>query len=549
MGWWLFAACVDPRIPTGETGEAETGLETGVDSAAETGSVTGDTGSEPSCPDGADPQILSSSGCILGALTPSGREQFLGVPYAEPPVGDLRFAATVPVLPWTEPLLATALGPRCVSFGESLLEEFDPSEPGAEDCLTLNIFRPQAAEGLPLMFFVHGGGHVTGAGSESYLVDDPDLAEGAVVVTMNYRLGPLGYLAHPDLSAEDPDNVSGNFGLQDVIVALRWARDNALALGADPDRIVLFGESAGGLQTCAVLSSPAASGLADAAIIQSAPCSALSIPLRDPPPLRTSAEEQGVTFVSEVGCEGADVPACLRSLPIETIVDVGYGGVGPLSESEWAWEPNVDDVWMRDLVSALTTGSWNQVPVIATVNGDEGTVFTTGLAPDQAALDSWIDAYALLLGVDEVALAAMYDPALYGGSTEAAFAALFGDSAFVCPTVWQQAAIAGQVPARGGYWLQEQPLFSALGAFHGSEMPFVFGTLPFASDEEEALSLRMRSAWRTAADAEPNWSDLGPWPLVTEGWVEIDEAPGRVVSSPRAEQCALFESSRANPFD
>lgn len=556
--WWLAAAtigCTDPSTSTAGPSPTDpnppTQTTTAPPTAPPTDTTPPTTPSPADCPPGSSPSLSTTTGCVLGGVTASGTEQFLAIPYAEPPIGALRFAPPVPIAPWSEPRDGTTLGEPCVQFGVSSLGELVPDlvGPGVEDCLTLNVFRPPGAVDLPVMVFVHGGGHVSGSGTSSYIVDDPELAEQAIVVSMNYRLGPLGFLAHPELSDEDPDGVSGNLGLQDVITALRWVRSNVTALGGDPSRLILFGESAGGLETCAVLASPRAAGLMDAAIIESAPCGSLASALRDPPPLGFSAEDQGETFAEAVGCATpGDVPACLRALPLDTLVEVGTSGVGPLSGSEWAWEPWVDDVWMPNVAQALLDGDWNQVPVIASTNADEGTVFTAGLAPTQAELDQWVSAFALVYGVDADAIAAQYDPALYGGSTERAFAALFGDSAFICPTVWQQEVIASQVPARGAWWVQVG--FPAdLGAFHGSEVPYVFGTLgALASPPQEDLSRRMQAAWRSAADPAPAWTDLGPWPTVTDGWVELDTDPSRLIASPKPDACALFEDSRANPF-
>lgn len=506
---------------------------------------TGDTETVPGCPSTGGPRVETSTGCVLGSTTPSGREQFLGIPYAEPPVGARRFAPTEPVAPWSEPLQATAFGPPCVQFSDATFDDLGAGD-GQEDCLTLNVFRPAAAHDLPLMVFVHGGGYLTGDASAPYLSDDPALAEAAVVVSINYRLGPLGFLAHPSLSEGDPDGVSGNNGVQDMLVALQWASDNADALGGDPRRVIVFGESAGGLQTCAALASPRGGGLFDAAIIQSGPCGSLALPLRDPPPLVVGGEAQGEDFAAEVGCADAD---CLRALPVETLVTVGQSEVGP-GGGGWHWQPWMDGVWMpqTSVPAAFLSGDWNQVPVLATVNRDEGTLFTAGLAPDQAALDEWIALYALVLGVDDAALAAMYDPAVYG-STEAAYAALYGDVIFVCPTVWQQEVLAAQVPARGAYWVYAGADVGGLGAYHGSEMPFVMGTyLSAATRDQLALSERLRAAWRTMADPEPAIDGIGAWPTVDEGWVENDLPGSVVIDAPRPEACAFFAETRANAF-
>ncbi|MEQ1570522.1 MAG: carboxylesterase family protein [Myxococcota bacterium] len=549
MVWWLLA-CRDPGDPppgtTPPTGTTPPPTGTTPPPTGTTPPPTGTTPPTVACPEGSGPQLESTIGCLVGAVAPSGREQFLGVPYAEPPVGALRFASTVPKAPMADPFEATAYGSSCLQFSESFFQPTKVGD-GSEDCLTLNVFRPPGARDLPLLVFVHGGGYLTGSNASDYL-QDPALAEQAVVVTVNYRLGAMGFLAHPALSAEDLDGVSGNYGLQDLLVALTWVRDNAEALGGDPDRTLLFGESAGGLQTCSARASPRAGGLCDAAIIQSAPCGSLAKPLRDPPLLVVGGEEQGEEFVTALGCE-ADTAACLRALPAEVIVEVGQSDVLSTAAT-WNWQPWIDGVWMPavPVSEAFVAGDWNQVPVTATANADEGTLFTFGLAPTQDVLDTLITTYAFALGVDAEVLSAEYTAARYG-STDLAYAALFGDAVFLCPTVWQQEVLAAQVPARGGHWVYAGEDLLGLGAFHGSEMPYVMGTmLELADPEQVAMSDRLRGAWRSTVEPEPAVDGLGPWPTVDAGWVVHDLAASTVAEAPRAAQCAVLEDSRANPY-
>jgi len=542
--WWLLAAC-DGGKDTGPGTDDPTVTHTGGETTESTPPTT-DTGTPPTthtgtpppaCPPfSGQPQLATSTGCVLGATTSSGTEEFLGIPFAEPPLGALRFAPPVPVAPWVDPLEATLVGPACVQFSDSIAGDLVVGD-GEEDCLRLNVLRPVGAADLPILFFVHGGGHLGGSGGEGLYVDDPGLASDAVIVTVNYRLGALGYLAHPLLSAEDPEGVSGNYGMRDVLTALQWVNDNAVALGGDPDQLLVFGESAGALETCAMLASPRAAGLFDAAIAQSGPCQFVGKPLRDAPPLVLDGETQGLDFAADLAC--SDV-ACLRAVPVETLVEVGQSDVaaGPTAQS-WSWNPWLDGVWLpEDVVGAFRAGQWNQVPFLATVNADEGTIFTLGVAPTQDALDTWLDLYSLLLGVPRRDLAAQYDPADHGG-TDGAFAALWGDVSFVCPTIWQQEALAAQGPAYGGYWTESVPV---LGAFHGSELRYVFGTGPFFGQGVDTTD-RLQGAWTSMATGAPTVTDLGAWPEVGDGWVELREGPSRVVGPPHAAECVLFEGS------
>jgi para-nitrobenzyl esterase len=509
--WWLMS-CTSAPGPGDAPGDS-----------TPTKTDTGDpTQSEPPAPcEG----VATTTGCLAGTAMESGREAFLGVPFAEPPV---RFAPPVPKEPWEGVLQADSFGPPCVQFSDSELGTLLMGE-GSEDCLTINIFRPPDAQDLPVLFFIHGGGHVRGSASGPPYTDDPELAEAAVVVTTHYRLGPLGFLAHPALSEEDPEGVSGNVGFRDVLLALDWVRANAEVLGGDPDKLLVFGESAGGLETCALLASPRAAGQFSAAVIQSAPCGWIQAPLRDAP-LDLDGEAQGEQFAEQVGCS-EDVVACLRALPLETLVEAGQAEGAPLGEG-WDWGPWLDGVWLPadPLGEVLARGDWNQVPVLATINADEGSLFTVGLAPTQAALDGWLDQFALAFGLDREALGAQYHPDLYG-SPQDAFTALYGDLFFVCPTLFQQELIE-----QPGAWFTHEAV--VLGAFHGSEIPYVFGTLEAGTDEELALSEEMRAIWTSMPSA----------PALTQGWTQLEVGGAQVISAPRAQECELMRDSRANPY-
>ncbi len=185
-------------------------------------------------------------------------------------------------------------------FGETDFAE------GSEDCLYLNIFRPSGAEDLPILFFSHGGGLSSGAASLDVYMDDPLLAEDAILVTYQYRLGPLGFMAHPDLDAEDPDGSSGNYGFFDALMALQFVADNAGALGGDPAKLMVFGESAGGQMTHGLLASPLASGLFSSALIQSAPGAQVGTPHE--PESAFGEEVQTLLSCEDLACMRAKTP-------------------------------------------------------------------------------------------------------------------------------------------------------------------------------------------------------------------------------------------------
>jgi len=250
------------------------------------------------------PEVETSHGKLRGQAR-GGHLAFLGVRYASPPVGALRFRAPEPPAPWSGVRDALAFGP-CAPQDPLAAPGFKAEGPESEDCLYLNVYTPAADSARrPVLFWIHGGGFSHGAGSQpSY--DGGPLAErgDVVVVTINYRLGALGYLflgAHggPRWGA------ANNAGQLDQIAALRWVRDNIAAFGGDPQRVMVFGESAGGEAVCTLLASLLAAGLFAAAAIESGPCGTKSL---------ADAESYGDTVVSAVGCAGAaDVPACLRA--------------------------------------------------------------------------------------------------------------------------------------------------------------------------------------------------------------------------------------------
>src|SRR5215469_11951008 len=314
------------------------------------------------------PLALTTRGPVSGLVTPAGIHAFLGIPYAAPPVGNLRWRPPVPHDHWFAPLNATQFGNHCpqppTPFGR-------PSV--TEDCLFLNVFTP-GDDGnrasifdvfrnrRPVMVWIHGGALVTGE-SDDY---DPTalVQDGVIVVTINYRLGALGFLAHPALAAEstDPDhdfdtdaNSAGNYGLMDQQAALRWVRDNIFFFGGDPFNVTIFGQSAGGLSVLSQLVSPSAGGLFHKAIIESGAYNLNTESL-------AAAEAAGIAFAAAAGCAN-QTAACLRALPVTTIL---------ANENTAGYTPNLDVEFLPLSVgTALATGQFHHGPVIQGSNYDK----------------------------------------------------------------------------------------------------------------------------------------------------------------------------------
>ena len=317
--------------------------------------------------DHASPIVRTAEGPVQGFVR-NGVDQFLGIPYAAPPIGDLRWQPPKPHVAWTETLNATKFGNTCPQITE--LGVFAGPVSLTEDCLYLNVFtmrtNPAAgAKKLPVLLWIHGGGLFDG---ESNDYDASALVKGGpagptVVVTINYRLGLLGYLGHPALDAEGHN--FGNYGLMDQQEALRWVQRNIAAFGGDPGNVTLGGQSAGSTSTAAAMISPASAGLFHRAIFQSGPLLTVA-------PLAL-AEQRGANFAKAAGC-GTDATAeaatCLRALSVEKILS--------LQGTAAANGPYVNGLMVDGTVLpisgdvAWSTGKFNRMPIMNGAVADEG---------------------------------------------------------------------------------------------------------------------------------------------------------------------------------
>src|SRR3984885_9183748 len=311
---------------------------------------------------------------------------FRGIPYAAPPVGDLRWRAPQPAKAWEGVRECAKFGPAAPQIVSPLLATFPGMSLGAstsEDCLYLNVWAPghHSPEKLPVMVWVHGGGYTFGAHSPP-LYEATNLSRrGVIVVGMNYRLGALGFLAHPALSAESEHGVSGNYGLLDQIEALRWVQKNIAAFGGDPERVTVFGESAGGNSVYSLLLTPLAKGLFQRAIPESGGTLNFA-QLKKSAYGHESAEEQGIAFAKKCGVkEGPGLLAELRALPVEVLLKSvpGLDSMRSFSfrNTGMRLAPIVDGyVITDDPMTMFERGSVNAVPMIVGANGNEGSMFT-----------------------------------------------------------------------------------------------------------------------------------------------------------------------------
>jgi para-nitrobenzyl esterase len=477
-------------------------------------------------------------GTVAGDMT-----EFLGVPYAAPPVGDLRWRPPQPHARWSGVRDATSFGPHCPQgpspFGQSST---------SEDCLFLNVFAPARRDDdsehrAPVMLWIHGGALVVGE-SNDY---DPTMlvARGVVVVTINYRLGALGFLAHPALAAESAQGSSGNFGLLDQQAALRWVRRNIREFGGDPGSVTIFGESAGGLSVHEQLVSPLAHGLFARAIDESGA-------YQPNQPSLTAAEAAGSAFAAGAGC-ASQTAACLRSLPVTTILAKQTGGTT---------NPNVDGVVLpRTILAALQSGRFNHVPVVEGTNHDEWRLFVAQVelathTPLSAA--AYVPAIAATLRVPlpvATAIANVY-PLSDFSSPSVALGAVGTDAIFACGAR-TFAGLLSQHVRTFQYEFDDPnapmrflpPVSFPTGAYHASELQYLFELTtpvpsPGLSAAQQRLSQTMVSYWtHFARTGSPNSEATPNWPRSDAAQRFQSLVPGRSMTATgfgAEHHCTLF---------
>ncbi|MFZ5443376.1 MAG: carboxylesterase/lipase family protein [Myxococcota bacterium] len=501
--------------------------------------------------DAGDVIAHTEQGPVRGLANADGSRSFLGIPFAKPPVGALRWRPPERDLAcWSGVRDATQWGPACPQLEQSQGMPFDAGAPliGQEDCLTLNVFTPTAPTpdaGLPVMVFIHGGGNTLGATSEEAgatgvrLYDASALAARGrvVVVSMEYRLGVLGFLTLAQLDAEGDAGVSGNYGLMDQQLALQWVQRNIAGFGGDPSRVLLFGESAGAVDTCMHLAAPGSRGLFHRAAIESGSCIAL-----------TAAEKrgEGATWLAATGCGAAsDVTACLRAkTPEELIraypVPVNVGSRRPTV----SWNPNVDGVVLAaNPLDALRAGSAADVPVLVGHNREE-TNLTMPLITTEA------EYRAALVGMVGATLADQvlqrYPVATYG-SPRKALVQVTTDVFFGCQARMTSRAAALGHPTTPVYrYLFSHAPNAVRGAFHGSELPYVFQRVsaltatPTIADL--AVEASMLSTWtRFAATGSPEGGGV-TWPRLSSSETMLEfESTLATQSGWRTSECDFWD--------
>jgi para-nitrobenzyl esterase len=446
---------------------------------------------------------------------------YRGIPFAAPPVGDLRWKPPGPASHWKGVRAATQFGNPCWQTPYPPAFSIYQTElpPMNEDCLYLNVWTSakSPADNLPVMVWIHGGGLTRGAGSLP-IYDGENLARrGLVVVTINYRLGVFGFFAHPELTAESPHHASGNYGLMDQIAALEWVKRNIAAFGGDPKRVTIFGESAGSWSVNALMASPLAKGLFTRAIGESGGTMARMMTLAD-------AEKTGEKLASGLGSTQQGLKT-LRATSAEALLKAGAADTVPLIVDGWVLPQQVHTIFAE--------AKQNDVPLIVGNNSDEGTT----LAPQGASMNAAL--FTAQAKQRFGGLAGQFLAAYPAGSDQeavASFYAAFRDDIFgwQMRTWAQMQTMTGHHPVYRYYFSHwpPGPQSERLRAFHASEIPYVFGnfTWPFPwNDQDRHLSDEMMTYWTNfAKTGDPNGRELLNWPVYNSATDNVLEFGERV---------------------
>jgi para-nitrobenzyl esterase len=476
--------------------------------------------------------VNTDRGPLAGKVVDGGVRAFLGVPFAAPPVGALRWRPPAEAPSWTTPRDAKAVGPACPQLAAPSYARTD------EDCLTLNVWTPSGGAGAkPVLFFIPGGAFAEGSGGYR-LYDGARLAARAeaVVVTINYRVGALGFMAHPELARELGRPASPSYGLLDQRAAMTWVQRNIRSFGGDPARVTIFGQSAGAFSVCAHLAMPASRGLFARAIMQSGAC---ADPLYFGP---REAEAQGKKLADALGCTDM---TCLRAKRVDAVMQALPLKQGFILPPGVWWGPVVDGIDLPTLpVQALRAGEGAKVPLIVGWARDEGSIHTISFpAVTRDQRDAFVrDSFG------EAAVAPVAER-YARASLKESLGRLITDGAFACESRRAARALAGHGAPVYVYELThplESPRMHALGATHNVDLWLLFGNEEAGialAPSELPLSHAIMEAWgRFARTGDPSGPAL-PWPRYTAegGKLILLESSPTIASDSKREICAFWD--------
>lgn len=464
--------------------------------------------------------VGTSPGAVAGRTSPDGKVRiFEGIPYAAPPVGNLRWKAPQPVPVWKGVRQAANFGARCMQgniFGDMNFRDDGPSE----DCLYLNVWTPakDANARLPVMVWIYGGGFAAGSSSEPRQDGTMLAKKGVVVVSMNYRLGLFGFFAYPGLTKESPDHASGDYGLLDQVAALQWVQKNIAAFGGDPGEVTIFGESAGSFSVSALMASPLSRGLFERAIGESG--AFLGKGLATKSLAESEADDQ--KFARSIGAKSLEE---LRAMPADQLLADAMKRANPIR----FW-PNVDGYFFPEDPHAIyAAGKQAHVPLLAGWNRDEGNYRAIFKEEDPTVKD-YIEWAHQKFSANADEFLKLY-PAANDEEAKRSASDLAGDQ-FIAFGTWKWIEMQRSTGDSSVYRYEfddapPQPAGQPThGAYHSSEIEFVFEALPSKNlpwrPGDEKLSDLMSSYWTNFARAgDPNGPGLPHWPAYAATQFEV----------------------------
>jgi para-nitrobenzyl esterase len=469
--------------------------------------------------------VKIESGLISGATVGEGKDVqvYKGIPFAAPPVGDLRWKPPQPVKAWASVRACNEYGPSCPQ--QNLLERLYGQKlgPTSEDCLYLNLWGPakKSNEKYPVMVWIHGGAYTMGSGSSRAYDGEALARQGVILVTINYRLGPFGWFAHPSLSKESGHNSSGNYGLLDQIAALQWVKRNIAAFGGDANRVTLFGESAGAGSVCYLMASPLAKGLFHRAIAESGSAFGANRHLRETWYGQEPMEKMGERIAHDLGCDKEkETLAALRLKSAEEILNGSSMTTALFFSNEGNRFSPIVDGWVipDDPGAIFEAGRQHNIPLIVGTNADEGTIFMLSL--QIKSVEEYRELVRKMYGEYADDVLALY-PVSSASEIRNALNRNLTESRFISGARYFARAQSKLNPKTFVYHftrVSPDPRRSMLGAFHASEIPYVFKTLDagFSTYEEKDrdLSGKMSAYWvRFAATGDPNSAGQLNWPV------------------------------------
>ena len=516
--------------------------------------ITASISQRAAAPDANAPRARTVNGTVAGVALPSGVRAFRGIPFAAPPVRDLRWRPPQPAANWQGVRWADRFADQCMQarvFGDMMFRNAGVSE----DCLYLNVWTPatRSATALPVLFYIYGGGFVAGDGSEPRYDGESMAKRGIVVVTLSHRLGIFGFFSHPQLAAESPEPASGNYGLMDQTAALRWVQRNIAAFGGDPKRVTIAGESAGSFSVSAQMASPLAKDLFAGAIGESGAFFSTTIPT----PSRAETEQNGVKFGDAVSAHSL---SALRALSATELLEAsGRPGVPRFG-------PNVDGSFFPETpAAAFAAGRQAHVPLLAGWNSEESNA--RAILNETPTPENTRAQLAKLFG-ERAAEAEKVFPVGTAAEAQQSLTDLASDR-FIGYSTWKwldvHARTSGKPVYRYLYARPRPPLVAsmgdarpglaggiirggagsapppALGAVHSAEIEYALGNLPlnpvFAwTPEDHTVSAMMQSYFENfVKTGNPNGAGLPAWPM------------GAVDAAGVAQRMRIDVASRAEP--